>query len=54
MIRWILADDQITVTRLDQLVLSAPSALHEEIVGVIEKLSREFWPGAVVLPLVKP
>ncbi len=46
----VLADDQITVTQLDQPVLSAPSALHEEIMGAIEKLSREFWPTAVVLP----
>src|SRR5258706_14417283 len=27
-----------------------PSALHEEVMGSIEKLSQEFWPGAVVLP----
>jgi acetylornithine deacetylase/succinyl-diaminopimelate desuccinylase-like protein len=46
----VLADDQITVTQLDQPVLSAPSALHEEIMGSIEKLSKEFWPTAVVLP----
>src|SRR5712675_2200588 len=46
----VLADDQIAVTQLDQPVLSAPSALHEEIMGSIEKLSQEFWPGAVVLP----
>jgi acetylornithine deacetylase/succinyl-diaminopimelate desuccinylase-like protein len=46
----VLADDQITVTQLDQPVLSAPSALHEEIMGSIEKLSQQFWPGAVVLP----
>jgi acetylornithine deacetylase/succinyl-diaminopimelate desuccinylase-like protein len=46
----VLADDQIKVTQLDQPVLSAPSALHEEIMGSIEKLSQEFWPGAVVLP----
>jgi acetylornithine deacetylase/succinyl-diaminopimelate desuccinylase-like protein len=46
----VLADDQITVTQLDTPVLSAPSALHEEIMGSIEKLSREFWPTAVVLP----
>jgi acetylornithine deacetylase/succinyl-diaminopimelate desuccinylase-like protein len=30
--------------------LSAPSALHEEIMASIEKLSHEFWPDAVVLP----
>jgi acetylornithine deacetylase/succinyl-diaminopimelate desuccinylase-like protein len=46
----VLADDQIVVTQLGQPVLSAPSALHEEIMGKIEKLSQEFWPGAVVLP----
>jgi acetylornithine deacetylase/succinyl-diaminopimelate desuccinylase-like protein len=48
----VLADDQIVVTQLGQPVLSAPSALHEEIMGTIEKLSQEFWPGAVVLPVM--
>jgi acetylornithine deacetylase/succinyl-diaminopimelate desuccinylase-like protein len=48
----VLADDQIVVTQIDQPVLSAPSALHEEIMGSIEKLSQEFWPGAVVLPVM--
>ena len=46
----VLADDQITVTQLDQPILSAPSALHEEIMGAIEKLSHEYWPTAVVMP----
>jgi acetylornithine deacetylase/succinyl-diaminopimelate desuccinylase-like protein len=46
----VLADDQITVTQLGPVVLSAPSALNEEVMGAIEKLSREFWPDAVVLP----
>jgi acetylornithine deacetylase/succinyl-diaminopimelate desuccinylase-like protein len=46
----VLADDQISVTQLGPVVLSAPSALNEEIMGSIEKLSREFFPGAVVLP----
>jgi acetylornithine deacetylase/succinyl-diaminopimelate desuccinylase-like protein len=48
----VLADDQITVTQLGQPVLSAPSELHEEIMGSIEKLTNEFWPGAVVLPVM--
>ena len=47
-----LADDQIAVTQIEQEVLSEPSALNEEIVGAIEKLSHEFWPGAVVLPVM--
>src|ERR1700682_2519333 len=46
----VLADDQIVVTQLGSPVLSAPSALNEEVMGSIEKLSQQFWPGAVVLP----
>jgi acetylornithine deacetylase/succinyl-diaminopimelate desuccinylase-like protein len=33
-------------------VVSAPSALHEEIMGTIEKLTQEFFPSAVVLPIM--
>jgi acetylornithine deacetylase/succinyl-diaminopimelate desuccinylase-like protein len=48
----VLADDQISVTQIDAPVLSEPSALHEEIMGTIEKLSHEFWPDAVVIPVM--
>ena len=48
----VLADDQIKVTMLNPPVLSAPSALQEEIMGAIERLSGEFFPGAVVLPIM--
>jgi acetylornithine deacetylase/succinyl-diaminopimelate desuccinylase-like protein len=48
----VLADDQITVTQLGEAVLSAPSALNEEVMGAIEKLSQQFWPGVVVLPIM--
>ena len=48
----VLADDQIAVTQTDQAVLSEPSKLNEEIGGAIEKLSHEFWPNAVVLPVM--
>jgi acetylornithine deacetylase/succinyl-diaminopimelate desuccinylase-like protein len=46
----VLSDDQITVTQIDQPTVSAPSALSDDIIGPITKLSAEFWPGAVVLP----
>jgi acetylornithine deacetylase/succinyl-diaminopimelate desuccinylase-like protein len=46
----VLADDQISVTQVDEPVLSAPSALHEEIMGAIEKVSAEFWPGTPIVP----
>jgi len=48
----VVADDQIAVTQIDKPVLSEPSALHEEIMGTIEKLSHEFWPDAVVIPVM--
>jgi len=46
----VLADDQISVTQIGEPVLSAPSELHEEIMGTIAKLSAEFWPGTPVVP----
>jgi acetylornithine deacetylase/succinyl-diaminopimelate desuccinylase-like protein len=46
----VLADDQIAVTQIGEPILSAPSALHAEIMGVVGKLSAEFWPGAPIVP----
>ncbi len=48
----VLADDQIVVAQIDQPTLSASSALSDDIIGPITKLSAEFWPGAVVLPIM--
>jgi acetylornithine deacetylase/succinyl-diaminopimelate desuccinylase-like protein len=46
----VLADDQISVTQIDEPVLSAPSALHAEIMGAVEKVSNELWPGTPIVP----
>ena len=48
----VLDDDRIAVTRLDTPVLSAPSEPREDVMGAIEKLSQEFFPDAVVLPVM--
>jgi acetylornithine deacetylase/succinyl-diaminopimelate desuccinylase-like protein len=48
----VLVDDQIKVTQISTPVLSDPSKLNEEIVGAIEKLSHEYWPDAIVLPVM--
>ncbi|MGV7213657.1 M20/M25/M40 family metallo-hydrolase [Bradyrhizobium sp. UFLA05-112] len=48
----VLADPDIKLTQIDTAVISAPSELHEEIIGAIEKLSGEFYPGAIVLPVM--
>jgi acetylornithine deacetylase/succinyl-diaminopimelate desuccinylase-like protein len=46
----VVDDDQIKVTQISSGVISAPSALHEEIMGTITKLTAEFWPGIPVVP----
>jgi len=46
----VLADDQISIAQIDEPVLSAPSALHAEIMGAVEKVSAEFWPGVPIVP----
>jgi acetylornithine deacetylase/succinyl-diaminopimelate desuccinylase-like protein len=48
----VLADDQIKVTQIDPAVLSEPSKINDELGGAIEKLSHEFWPDAVVVPVM--
>jgi acetylornithine deacetylase/succinyl-diaminopimelate desuccinylase-like protein len=48
----VLADDQIALTQIGQPVLSDPSPLNKDIMAAIGKLSAEFWPGAVVLPVM--
>ncbi|MDB5656618.1 MAG: peptidase [Tardiphaga sp.] len=45
-----LADEQISVTQIDEPTISAPSALRDDVIGPITQLSAEFFPGAVVLP----
>ena len=48
----VLADDQIKLTQTENGVISQPSELREDVIGAIEKLSQEFWPGAVVMPIM--
>jgi acetylornithine deacetylase/succinyl-diaminopimelate desuccinylase-like protein len=42
--------DKITVTRASEPVPSAPSALRPDVMGPLEKVSNEFWPGVPVIP----
>ena len=51
-LRRVLADDGISVTPFGWPVLSTPSPLHQEIMGAIEKLTAEFWPGIPVIPIM--
>lgn len=48
----VIGDSQIAVTQIDTATTSDPSSLSEGIIGPITKLSAEFFPGAVVLPVM--
>jgi acetylornithine deacetylase/succinyl-diaminopimelate desuccinylase-like protein len=48
----VVADDQIRITPAGSGVVSEPSKLTPEILGAIETLSNEFWPGAAVVPIM--
>jgi acetylornithine deacetylase/succinyl-diaminopimelate desuccinylase-like protein len=48
----VVADDHIKLTQTENGVISPPSELREDVIGAIEKLSQEFWPGAVVMPIM--
>ena len=48
----VLADKEIEIAPTGKAVLSDPSPLNEEIIGSIEKLSKEFWPNATIIPVM--
>jgi len=49
-LRRVVADDQVEVRLLGRPQASPASPLRPDVVQAIEKLSAEFWPGAIVLP----
>jgi acetylornithine deacetylase/succinyl-diaminopimelate desuccinylase-like protein len=48
----VVADEGIAIKLTGPPVPSAPSALHEEIMGAIETLTNEFWPGIPIIPVM--
>jgi len=48
----ILGNEKIAVTQLGGYTLSPPSPLRPDIVQTIERLTAEFWPGALVVPVM--
>ena len=49
-----LADDQITVTPIQTPVLSPLSPLIPEVMGAMEKITADLWPGVPVIPIMQP
>ena len=48
----VVADDAITITSLAPAKPSPPSPLQPDIMGPVEELTREMWPGVPVLPMM--
>jgi acetylornithine deacetylase/succinyl-diaminopimelate desuccinylase-like protein len=50
----VLADKQITVTPLNE-ILSSPASPHTpEVIGPVERIAAEMWPGVPVVPVMDP
>ncbi|HEV7502211.1 MAG TPA: M20/M25/M40 family metallo-hydrolase, partial [Vicinamibacteria bacterium] len=48
----VLADDGISVTALAPAKPSPPSPLQPDIMGPVEDVTREMWPGVPLLPIM--
>jgi acetylornithine deacetylase/succinyl-diaminopimelate desuccinylase-like protein len=46
----VLADDRIAISVTEVPGRSGPSPLRPDLMGAIEKVSAQFWPGAPVIP----
>jgi len=50
----VIGDQQVTVTPVAEAIPSAPSPLTPEILGAIEAVTEQMWPGVPVLPIMSP
>src|SRR5438552_1088650 len=48
----VLNDQKISVTPIDDAVASQPSPLKPEIMGAIERITTQMWPGIPVVPVM--
>jgi len=48
----VLADDGIGVTPLAEAKPSAPSPLRPDVIGPIERVTEQMWPGVPVIPVM--
>jgi acetylornithine deacetylase/succinyl-diaminopimelate desuccinylase-like protein len=51
-IKNVLADDKITITPRWEEYQNPPSLLSPSIIGKIEKVTQELWPGVKVIPMM--
>ena len=46
----VIGSDQVSVTRVNEAIPSPPSPLTPEMLGAIESITEEMWPGVPVVP----
>lgn len=46
----IIGDEQLTINPIDEAMLSDPSALTPELLGAVEAITEDLWPGVPVIP----
>jgi len=48
----VIGDREVTITPIDPAVLSPPSPLTAEMMGAIEGVTEQMWPGVPVIPIM--
>ncbi len=46
----VIGDTEVTITPIDEATPSSPSPLKAELIGAIEAVTEEMWPGVPVIP----
>ncbi len=51
-LRTVIGDAEVTITPVQEALISPPSPLTPELLSVIESVTEEMWPGVPVLPMM--
>lgn len=51
-LRTVIGDDTVTITPVQEALISPPSPLTPELLSVIEGITEEMWPGVPVVPMM--
>ena len=51
-LRTVIGDEEVTITPVQEALVSPPSPLTPELLSVIEGITEEMWPGVPVVPMM--
>ena len=51
-LRTVIGDAEVTITPVQEALISPPSPLTPELLSVIESVTEEMWPGVPVVPMM--